>query len=72
MEVPVQLQTAALVLGDGLDSLVKRVWSLHTLYIDHILSWHCPCLWIIRQHGSAAYVGMVVVVVYRNTMEKSC
>ena len=25
----------------------------------------------IRQHGSAAYVGMVVIVVYRNTM-KSC
>ena len=47
MEVPVQLQTAAFVLVDGLDSHVKKVWTFFTYVVDHILSWHCPCLWII-------------------------
>ena len=47
MEVPVQLQTAAFVLVDGLDGHVKKVWTFFTYIVDHILSWHCPCLWII-------------------------
>ena len=47
MEVPVQLQTAAFVLVDGLDGHVKKVWTFFTYVVDHILSWHCPCLWII-------------------------
>ena len=44
MEVPVQLQTAALVLVGGLDGHVKKVWTAIT-YILQILGWHHPCLW---------------------------